>query len=39
MFNNTLPKGTFIKGKSFSYEIMSVLGQGTFGITYKANCF
>ena len=36
MFDNTLPKGTYIKGKSFSYEIISVLGQGTFGITYKA---
>ena len=39
MFDNTLPKGTYIKGKSFSYEIISVLGQGTFGITYKAKMF
>jgi len=39
MFYNTLSKGTYIKGKSFSYEIISVLGQGTFGITYKAKMF
>ena len=33
---NTLQSGTTLKGKSYTYTIQKVLGQGTFGITYLA---
>lgn len=33
--NHSLPIGTVIEGKDFSYKIIEVLGQGAFGITYK----
>lgn len=39
MTNNTttsLAIGTIIHGEAYDYKIMDVLGQGTFGITYKA---
>lgn len=32
---NTLQAGTLLQG-NYSYRILSVLGQGSFGITYKA---
>lgn len=32
-----LPQGTRLQGKSYSYEIKGVLGQGSFGITYLAS--
>ena len=31
----TLPKGTLLKGK-YTYSIEAPLGQGSFGITYRA---
>ena len=34
--NNTLQSGTILRGKSYTYTIQKVLGQGTFGITYLA---
>lgn len=34
--NQSLKIGSTIKGKQFSYTIQSVLGQGSFGITYLA---
>lgn len=34
---NTIPVGTILKGKSYKYEIIKVLGQGSFGITYLAS--
>lgn len=34
---NTIPVGTILKGKSYKYEIIKVLGKGTFGITYLAS--
>ena len=33
---NTLPVGSRLKGHAMLYEIIEVLGQGGFGITYKA---
>ena len=33
---NTLRSGTLLQGKSYTYTIQKVLGQGTFGITYLA---
>lgn len=39
MNNNTttsLAIGTILHGEAYDYKIMDVLGQGTFGITYKA---
>lgn len=32
-----LPSGTILKGEAYTYEIVRVLGQGSFGITYLAN--
>lgn len=37
MYNNSLEKGTILKGSSYSYEIVKILGQGAFGITYLAS--
>lgn len=34
---NTIPIGTILQGKSYKYEIIKVLGQGSFGITYLAS--
>ncbi len=34
--NNTLTFGTTLQGKSYTYTIQKVLGQGSFGITYLA---
>lgn len=36
-FENTIPTGTILKGKAYQYEIIRVLGQGAFGITYLAS--
>ena len=39
MTNNTttsLAIGTILHGEAYDYKIIDVLGQGTFGITYKA---
>lgn len=36
-FENTLPIGTILKGKAYQYEIIKVLGKGSFGITYLAS--
>ena len=36
MESNTLLPGTLLQGKSYTYTIRKVLGQGTFGITYLA---
>ena len=36
-YDNALPKGTILKGKSCQYLIEKVLGQGSFGITYLAS--
>lgn len=33
---NSLPIGTVLKGKAYSYTIKKALGQGSFGITYFA---
>ena len=33
---NALKPGTLLQGKSYTYTIQKVLGQGTFGITYLA---
>lgn len=33
---NALPRGFHLKGKSYTYYIEDVLGQGSFGITYLA---
>ena len=35
--NQTLPIGTVLQGKAYSYTIEKVLGQGSFGITYLAS--
>ncbi len=35
----TLKQGSKLKGNSIQYVIESVLGQGTFGVTYKAKGF
>lgn len=37
MYNNSLTKGTILRGSSYSYEIVKTLGQGSFGITYLAS--
>lgn len=34
--NNALPAGTILRSSSKKYRILSVLGQGSFGITYRA---
>lgn len=34
--NQALPAGTRLQGHSYAYEIERVLGQGSFGITYRA---
>ena len=34
--DNALKPGTLLQGKSYTYTIQKVLGQGTFGITYLA---
>jgi len=34
---NGLPQGTILHGKSYDYEIVKALGQGSFGITYLAS--
>lgn len=34
---NTLSQGSTLHGKSYSYCIEQVLGQGSFGITYLAS--
>lgn len=31
----TLPEGTILEGKDFSYKVVKVLGRGAFGITYQ----
>ncbi|MDE5849808.1 MAG: serine/threonine protein kinase [Muribaculaceae bacterium] len=36
-YTNVLAPGTIIKGKNYRYEIIKVLGQGSFGITYLAS--
>ena len=36
MNENTLKPNTTLRGKSYTYTIQKVLGQGTFGITYLA---
>lgn len=35
--NNSLPKGSILKGSSYIYQIENTLGQGSFGITYLAS--
>lgn len=35
--NSTLPIGTILHSSKYSYKIVKVLGQGSFGITYLAN--
>ena len=34
---NVLPYGTILEGNGYQYDIIKVLGQGAFGITYLAN--
>lgn len=34
---NCLSQGTILHGKSYDYEIVKTLGQGSFGITYLAS--
>ena len=34
--NLALPEGIVLHGEAYDYKITSVLGQGTFGITYRA---
>ena len=36
MNENTLKPNTTLRGKSYTYTIQKVLGEGTFGITYLA---
>ena len=36
-YRNTLTQGILLHGKSYSYSIEKVLGQGSFGITYLAS--
>ncbi|MCM1004871.1 MAG: serine/threonine protein kinase [Prevotella sp.] len=36
-FENALPAGTCLSGEKCQYEIVKVLGQGSFGITYLAS--
>ena len=35
--DHSLPVGTLLQGRSYAYRIEAVLGQGSFGITYKAS--
>lgn len=35
--NHSLPKGSIVKGKVYSYRIEQMIGQGAFGITYLAS--
>lgn len=35
--NNCLSEGTVLHGKSYTYQVRKVLGQGSFGITYLAS--
>lgn len=37
MSETTLQIGTVLQGKTYNYRIEEVLGQGSFGITYKAS--
>ncbi len=37
MTNYSLPQGFVLKGKTYTYYIEEVLGQGSFGITYLAS--
>ncbi|MCD8292129.1 MAG: protein kinase [Prevotella sp.] len=37
IYSLSLPVGTILKGKSYSYRIQKILGQGSFGITYLAS--
>lgn len=37
MNTNTMPAGAILQGKAYRYELIKVLGQGTFGITYLAS--
>ena len=32
--DNALKSGILLQGKSYTYTIQKMLGQGTFGITY-----
>ncbi|MDY5090346.1 MAG: hypothetical protein SPE75_02060, partial [Prevotella sp.] len=34
--NLALPEGIILHGEAYDYKITSVLGQGSFGITYRA---
>ena len=36
-YPNALPIGTILKGGTYSYTIEEVLGQGSYGITYKVS--
>lgn len=36
-YTNTIPIGTRLNGKVYQYEILKVLGQGSFGVTYLAS--
>ena len=36
---DSLPMGTFLQGKTYSYKIEKVLGQGSFGIAYLATMY
>ena len=35
--NQVLPSGTEVPGRKYAYQILRVLGQGSFGITYLAS--
>ncbi len=38
-FVNTLPKGSILNGETYRYEVIEPIGQGSFGIAYKAKMF